>query len=114
MQKNYTVAEGHEFTYPADAVSLRLVKEAGGVSQMTDAERAQVKFKTVKAGEDCSDMPLSSAAIYAKRGWIVEKGATTPAVVPAVTSAAPTATVMDKALATKAPEGLPSPVKGGK
>jgi hypothetical protein len=105
MQKNYTVAEGHEFTYPADAVSLRLVKEAGGVSQMTDAERAQVKFKTVKAGEDCSDMPLSSAAIYAERGWIVEKS----------TTALPVAST-PKAVEAKAPVALPTPpapAKGG-
>jgi hypothetical protein len=78
MSKTYTVAEGHEFTYPADAISLRMVLDAGGVSQLTDEQREKIKFKVVKSGEDCTDMPVSSRNIYVQRGWVLEN----PEVVP--------------------------------
>lgn len=71
MSKRYRVAEGREFTYPADPISLRAVKEAGGVSQLTDEQRRKIKFKTVKSGEDCGDMPQSSLGIYVARGWVI-------------------------------------------
>lgn len=78
MQKRYTVAKGAEFTYPADPVSLRIVQEARGVSEMSEKKRAQVKFKTVRGGEDCSDMPESSAAIFLERGLVVPFDPTAP------------------------------------
>jgi len=80
---NYIVAEGHEFTYPADAISLQLVRQAGGVSKLTDDQRERISFKTVKAGDDCSDMPQPALGIYINRGWVIPRtnpsfGADTP------------------------------------
>lgn len=72
MSKHYTVAEGCEFTYPADVASLRLVQKAGGVSKLSNEELSRIKFKTVKSGDDCSDMPLSSLQVYLSRGDIIE------------------------------------------
>lgn len=72
MPKCYTVAEDREFTYPADPISLRMVQDAGGVSQLTETQRQKIKFKTVRSGQDCSDMPLSSRAEYVRRGWVLE------------------------------------------
>ena len=57
-------------TYPADAASLQAVRDAGGVSKLTDAERARLKFKTVPVGGRCDDMPPESVARYLERGEI--------------------------------------------
>jgi|WetSurMetagenome_2_1015567.scaffolds.fasta_scaffold853041_2 hypothetical protein len=72
MPNRYTVAEGHEFNYPADLSSFQIIKSAGGRSKLTEQEVARVKYKTVKAGQDCSDMPKSSLEIYLQRGWVIE------------------------------------------
>lgn len=72
MSKQYRVAKGFEFAYPADPESEALVKNAGGRSNLSDADRAKVKFKTVTEGQDCSDMPASSIPLYLDRGWIEE------------------------------------------
>ena len=63
MSKSYVVAPGYEFTYPADEKSLHAIKSVGGVSKLSDADREHIKFKTVKEGQDCSDMPASSRAV---------------------------------------------------
>jgi hypothetical protein len=73
MAKRYVVAEGHEFNYPADLASLQKILQHGGRTKMTKEELRGVKFKTVKAGEDCSDMPPGSLDIFVQRGWVVEK-----------------------------------------
>lgn len=78
MPKKYRVANPHpdgefaEHTYPADMQSLHIIQAAGGVSKITDEQRAQLKFKTVRPGDDCSDMPASSREIFLERGWIEE------------------------------------------
>lgn len=71
MSQRYTVADGQEFTYPADPISLRLVKEAGGVSKLTPEDREKIKFKTVKGGDECGDLPEPARSIYIERGWII-------------------------------------------
>lgn len=79
MSKSYVVAPGFEFTYPADEKSLKLVMAAGGTSNLSDVDRGHIKFKTVKEGQDCSDMPASSRDVYLERGWVLEKPAEAPA-----------------------------------
>lgn len=87
MSNRYSVAAGQQFTYPADPISLRLVREAGGVSQMSEEDREKVKFKTVSEGEDCTDMPEPALGIYIARGWVHDTMAVTPVpAVPAVVS----------------------------
>lgn len=78
MSKRYNVAEGQEFSYPANTISLQLVKSAGGVSKLTEEERKKVSFKTVTAGQDCSDMPKESLDIYVSRGWVIEAEVSSP------------------------------------
>lgn len=73
MAKRYVVAEGHEFNYPADATSLQTILQHGGRSKMSQEELKGVKFKTVREGQDCSDMPPGSLDIFLQRGWVVEK-----------------------------------------
>lgn len=78
MPKRFVVAvhpEVEEFVYPADPISLRKVKDAGGVSQLTPEERELIKFKSVKPGDDCSDLPEPALSIYLSRGWVVEEDA---------------------------------------
>lgn len=78
MSTRYIVGPGQEFTYPADKDSLKLIQVAGGASQLKGKPYEQdVKFKTVKEGEDCSDMPPSSLAVYVERGWVVPAEAPT-------------------------------------
>lgn len=71
MRTYYTVAEGQEFNYPADATSAAIIKKAGGRRKLTDADKLKVKYKTVTAGEDCSDMPAEPLALYLSRGLII-------------------------------------------
>lgn len=71
MPKRYRVVEG-EFTYPADPISLRAIRDAGGLSQMSDEDKAKLKFKTVVVGDECSDMPEPALSIYTERGWVAE------------------------------------------
>ena len=73
MSTHYTVAPGREFTYPADPNSEGIIRNAGGVTQLPSDLRGHVKFKTVRQGEDCSDMPADSLAIYLARGWVIEE-----------------------------------------
>jgi hypothetical protein len=67
----YTVAPGMEFNYPADEVSRRVIKNAGGRSKLSDEEKTLVTYKTAIEGEDCSDMPSDVLALYVERGWIL-------------------------------------------
>lgn len=77
MSKRFVVAPAEdgripEFVYPADAASLKIIRDNGGLSQMEDADRAKLKFKTVHVGQDCSDMPEPALSIYIGRGWVIE------------------------------------------
>ena len=58
------------FAYPATSEGLRLVREAGGLSKMTPAERARVRYRTVQPGGWCDDMPEESVALYVARGEV--------------------------------------------
>jgi hypothetical protein len=71
MPKHYSVASG-EYTYPADAKSLKAIQNKGGISKLTPAERKALTFKTVKVGDDCTDMPEPALSVYLGRGWVVE------------------------------------------
>ena len=71
----YVVAEGYEFSYPADSESEGIIKNAGGRLQLSDEDQAKIKFKTVKEGDDCGDMPKSALELYFSRGWIVDPDA---------------------------------------
>ncbi len=70
MRNRYTVAEGHEFNYP-DADSYKIVLAAGGRQNLSDHDRARVKYKTVIAGQDCGDMPGPTLELYLERGWVI-------------------------------------------
>jgi len=76
MPKHYTVVVG-EYTYPADPISLRTIKDAGGVKQLTPEQKRTVKFKTVTVGQDCSDMPEPALSLYISRGWVTVKSKVT-------------------------------------
>jgi len=52
-------------TYPTPS-SLKAVAKAGGMSKLTDEERAKVVLKSVKAGSLCDDIPESS------RKWLLK------------------------------------------
>jgi len=84
MPTHYIVAEGREFVYPADPASWKLVLDAGGWSRLSAEKNALVKHKTVKAGDDCSDMDAPSLAIYVERGWIIDLTKSTPTVAPQI------------------------------
>jgi len=71
MPRNYIVAPGHEFNYPADSTSEAAIKRAGGRSKMTAEALKQLKFKTAREGEDCSDMPKDALKLYLERGWVL-------------------------------------------
>ena len=76
MSKRYVVAEGHELSYPADPFSLKIVQDAGGLSKLSPEERAQVKYKRVGAGEDCSDLYASALEFHLSVGEVIEVGGT--------------------------------------
>ncbi len=61
------VAVTRGFAYPCGA-DLAAVREAGGFSSLPEDMRAKIRFKTVRPGEDCSDMPAESLAHYLERG----------------------------------------------
>ncbi len=72
MPKTYIVAPGKTFYYPADEASLKIVRFARGISKLSLSQRKRVKIKTVTEGEDCSDMPSESLAIFLSRNWVIE------------------------------------------
>ncbi len=57
------------FRYPVGA-SVAAIARAGGLSQMTEAQREGLTFKVVGIGDRCDDMPASAAAVYLERGDI--------------------------------------------
>ena len=71
MPKRYVVVDG-AYTYPADPVSLRIIKDAGGLSKVSEEQRMFLEFKQVNPGDDCSDMPEPALGIYVSRGWVRE------------------------------------------
>ena len=56
------------FSYPADAESLATIRQHGGLRRLPAG--VTVRYKTVKPGEWCDDMPAESAAIYLERGEV--------------------------------------------
>ena len=58
-------------SYP-DAASLKIVQKAGGLSKLSEEQRAKVKIKNVKAGGFCDDIPESSREGFLKLGYIKE------------------------------------------
>lgn len=70
MSANFIVGPGQEFNYPADAASMKILQNAGGRSHLKEEEKSLVKFKTVKEGQNCSDMPIEVRELYVSRGWI--------------------------------------------
>ena len=74
MAKTYIVAPGQEFNYP-DSHSREIVEMAGGRSKLTEDQKKLVTYKTVKEGEDCSDMPPSALELYLSRGWVIDPDA---------------------------------------
>lgn len=60
--------------YP-DEKSQAVIKSAGGMSKLTEAQRAKLKTKKVKAGGFCDDVPPSSLKVLLKQGSVVEVGA---------------------------------------
>ena len=73
MSTIYIVGPGQLFNYPADAVSEKIISNAGGRSKLTAEDRHLVKFKTVVAGQVCTDMPIKVRDLYQSRGWIITK-----------------------------------------
>ncbi len=72
----YTVAPGKELNYPANDLSAKIIKNAGGRSKLTPELKAMVKFKHAKEGDDPSDMPDKELfAEYISRGYIIDKEA---------------------------------------
>lgn len=71
MRKNYIVAPGQEFEYPANEESLRIVREAGGLRNLSEEAKFRVIYKKVKEGEDCSDMPSDALELYVQRGQVL-------------------------------------------
>ena len=58
-------------SYP-DPESLKIVEKAGGLSKLTDEQRAKVKIRDIKAGGFCDDMPQKSIKSFLKLGYIRE------------------------------------------
>ena len=61
-------------SYPAPG-SLKAVQTAGGLSKMTEGQRAKVTFKHVKAGGLADSIPETSITWLLKGGMIKSVGA---------------------------------------
>jgi len=72
MPKTYRLIYSGAVTYPADPISLRAIKDAQGLSNLTEEQKSKLKFKTVQPGEDCSDMPKESLVLFLEAGRIEE------------------------------------------
>lgn len=68
------IAKTRGFCYPIGA-SVDAVKQAGGISKLSPAEREALVRKTVVVGEDCSDMPAEALAYYLGRGDVARVAA---------------------------------------
>lgn len=55
-------------TYPADAESLRLVREAGGFSKLPADVQRTIRWRRVEPGQYCDDLPRESLADRLARG----------------------------------------------
>ena len=62
-----------DLTYPAPG-SLKAVQSAGGLSKMSDEQRAKVVFKHVKAGGYADNIPEKSVKWLLKGGMIKVAG----------------------------------------
>ena len=59
--------------YP-DAKGQAVIKNAGGISKLTAAQRSKLKTKKVKPGGFCDDVPPSSLKVLLKQGSVVRVG----------------------------------------
>lgn len=59
-----------ELTYP-DARSLKMVREAGGLSKLTAEQREKVRLVRVNPGAWCDNMPEESKEAFIKKGAVV-------------------------------------------
>jgi len=66
-----------DLMYPTGA-SLKTVLAAGGMSKLTIVQRERVKFKHVKAGSYCDDLPAVSKARLLANGCVTEAGKPSP------------------------------------
>lgn len=64
------IVKTRTFTYPADAESLALIRRAGGLSKLPREQQRSLKWKVVRPGEFCDDMPAESVALRLQRGEI--------------------------------------------
>ena len=60
-----------DLVYPTPS-SLKIVLAAGGVSKLTPAQREQVQFNHVKAGNYCDDLPAVSRESLLASGQVIE------------------------------------------
>lgn len=56
--------------YPEPGKSLEIVRAAGGLSKLSEEERAKVKIKDVRAGAWCDDLPEESRASLIRKGRV--------------------------------------------
>lgn len=68
MAERLIVVSG-EHAYPTGD-GLALVRRAGGLRFLSPAQAQTVRFKVVRAGDDCSDMPAEGAARLLQSGEI--------------------------------------------
>ena len=58
-------------SYP-DSASLKIVQKAGGLSKLSEQQRAKVKIKNVKPGGFCDDLPEASRKNFLKFKYVKE------------------------------------------
>jgi hypothetical protein len=79
----YVVAPGMELNYPANEISQKILKNAGGRSKLSEQDLATIKFRRVKEGEDPSDMPDKEVFnLYLERGYIIDTNPEVEEIVP--------------------------------
>lgn len=71
----FIVGPGQEFNYPANDKTVKIIAMVGGRSKLNEEQLASCSFKTVREGEDCSDMPPNALDLYLSRGMVIEVGA---------------------------------------
>lgn len=57
-------------TYPEDDKSLRIVRDAGGISKLTEEQMVRVRLKDVVVGEWCDDLPSECREHLIKKGAV--------------------------------------------
>jgi hypothetical protein len=78
MPSRFIVAPGQGFNYPADLISLQIIKSAGGWSKLSAEDRLRVTYKRVEAGEDCGDLPKDTLKLWLSEGLVIDTEAVIP------------------------------------